>query len=87
MQLSTVMACLSVGAQAVFLLVVAYFALYVLLELRVLFISRRVERRRLSELSPAPAAGAENFSPPVTVLLRRLPFSCRSATKQRSCSA
>ncbi len=80
MQLSTVMACLSVGAQAVFLLVVVYFALYVLLELRVLFISRRVERRRLSELSPAPAAGAENFSPPVTVLL---PICNEAAVVQR----
>lgn len=54
-------------AQGLFFLVVAYFALYVLLELRVMLISRRVERRRLAEIS----SSAENldFSPMVSVLL------------------
>ena len=42
---------LSYFAQAVFAVVVAYFALYVFLELRVLLISRKVERRKLSEVT------------------------------------
>lgn len=55
--------------QIVFLLVIAYFALYVLLELRVLLISRRVERRRLIELSePGPALEGTAL-PRVSVLL------------------
>ena len=44
------LAFLSWFAQAIFLVVVLCFALYVLLELRVLLISRRAERRKLAEL-------------------------------------
>ena len=56
-------------AKAVFLLVVAYFALHVLLELRVMLISRKAERRKLTE-QEAPASGLEaDFRPPVSVLL------------------
>lgn len=40
---------LSYAVQSVFLLVVLYFALYVLLELRVLLISTRTEKRRKQE--------------------------------------
>lgn len=55
--------------QAVFLAVVVYFAVYVLLELRVFLISRRVERRELTELAH-PGVGPEaDFWPPVSVLL------------------
>jgi cellulose synthase (UDP-forming) len=60
---------LSYLVQAVFLVVVAYFAVYVLLELRVLLISRKAERRKLTELA-APAAGlADAFKARVSVLL------------------
>lgn len=63
-------ALLSWSIQAVFILVVAYFALYVLLELRVLLISRRGERRKLTELAVGPANELESaFSPQVSVLL------------------
>jgi len=56
-------------SQAVFLLVVAYFALYVLLEMRALLISNKVERRKLAEVTQ-PSIGIEDtFSPPVSVLL------------------
>jgi cellulose synthase (UDP-forming) len=53
--------------QAVFLLVVACFALYLALELRVLSISRRVERRKLGELASPPLD--DDFRPSVSVLL------------------
>lgn len=71
---------LSYFAQAVFLLVVTYFAVYVLLELRVLLISRKVERRKLSELAPAPADLEDPFRPQLTVLL---PICNESAVVQR----
>lgn len=60
---------LAYAAQAVFLLVVAVFALYVALELRVLLISRRVERRKLCEVRRPALAVGEDFRPPVSVLL------------------
>lgn len=63
------LALLSYCAQLVFLLVVVYFALYVLLELRVLLISRKVERRKLTELAQSSAEFEESFTPPVSVLL------------------
>lgn len=62
------MVLLSYAAQALFLAVVAYFALYVVLELRVLLISRKVERRKLAEMKQS-AAGNGAFSPAVSVLL------------------
>jgi cellulose synthase/poly-beta-1,6-N-acetylglucosamine synthase-like glycosyltransferase len=56
--------------ECLFLLVVAYFALYVLLELRVFLISRRVERRKLTELDHVPAAlEKSSIFPRVSVLL------------------
>ena len=60
---------LSYLAQAIVLLVVAFFALYVLLELRVLFISRQVDRRKLSAMATTTAVESEPFYPPVSVLL------------------
>lgn len=63
------LALLSYFAQLVFLLVVAYFALYVLLELRVLLISRKVERRKLTEYARLAGECEEPFHPPVSVLL------------------
>jgi len=63
------LALLSYAAQAVFLTVVAYFALYVLLELRVLLISRKVERRQLTELAKPSEWLDDDFRPPVSVLL------------------
>lgn len=60
---------LSYVAQSLFLLVVAYFALYVMLELRVLLISRKVERRKLAEISRSGAGQDDAFSPMVSVLL------------------
>lgn len=56
-------------SQGVFLLVVAYFALYVFLEMRALLISNKVERRKLTEVAK-PSVGLEDtFNPPVSVLL------------------
>jgi len=63
------LALLSYFAEAVFLVVVAFFALYVLLELRVLLISRRVERRKLVEHAAPSAEREDDFKPPVSVLL------------------
>lgn len=60
---------LSWFCQAVFLAVVVYFAVYVLLELRVFLISRKVERRELTELSHSGAEPEADFWPPVSVLL------------------
>lgn len=54
--------------QAIFALVVMAFALYVLLELRVLLISKKAERRKLTELTPPPVS-AEGHYPKVSVLL------------------
>ncbi|SMG56500.1 glycosyltransferase [Paraburkholderia susongensis] len=60
---------LSWFCQAIFLVVVVYFALYVLLELRVFLISRKVERRKLTELAhSADEADIERW-PSVSVLL------------------
>lgn len=56
-------------AQAVFLVVVVCFALYVALELRVLLISRRVERRKLREMARSASEPEEIHYPPVSVLL------------------
>jgi len=60
---------LSYVAQSLFLVVVACFALYVVLELRVLLISRKVERRKLAEISRADAGQDDTFTPMVSVLL------------------
>lgn len=60
---------LSYLAQAIFLVVVVCFALYVLLELRVLLISRRVERRKLTEVARPDLSAGIAFNPPVSVLL------------------
>jgi len=61
---------LSYATQAVFFLVVLCFILYVLLELRVLGISRRVERHKLTELaSQLPGMQALPVWPQVSVLL------------------
>jgi cellulose synthase (UDP-forming) len=56
-------------AQALFLLVVVSFALYVLLELRVLMIARRAERRKLEEIALPAHGSADSFFPRVSVLL------------------
>lgn len=63
------LAFLSYTAQFLFFMVVAYFALYVLLELRVLLISRRVERCKLAEISSLQAKEADEFFPMISVLL------------------
>jgi cellulose synthase (UDP-forming) len=54
---------------AVFLLVVAYFSLYVLLELRALLISNKVERRKLTEVLQPPVSFEDGYRPRVSVLL------------------
>jgi cellulose synthase (UDP-forming) len=56
-------------AQTLFLLVVVSFALYVLLELRVLMIARRVERRKLEKIALPENGNADGFFPRVSVLL------------------
>ena len=71
---------LSYVAQTVFFLVVAFFAVYVLLELRVLLISRKVERRKLTELEQPSSSGEGVFCPAVSVLL---PVCNESAVVQR----
>ncbi|SDC67588.1 cellulose synthase (UDP-forming) [Paraburkholderia lycopersici] len=63
------LALLSWVCQLVFLLVVAYFALYVLLELRVFLISRKVERRKLTELAHSTTDAHTDVWPRVSVLL------------------
>jgi cellulose synthase (UDP-forming) len=67
-------------AQAIFLLVVIFFAFYVLLELRVVLISRRVERRRLMRFDSRDGGAAPDFFPPVSVLL---PICNESAVVER----
>lgn len=66
----------AVSMEVLFFIVVGYFALYVLLELRMVLLSRRSgtcersgrpERRKLSAAAPEPADA--NFLPPVCVLL------------------
>jgi cellulose synthase/poly-beta-1,6-N-acetylglucosamine synthase-like glycosyltransferase len=63
------LALLSWFCQAVFLLVVVYFAVYVLLELRVFLISRKVEQRKLTELVHASLPANDGPMPSVSVLL------------------
>jgi cellulose synthase/poly-beta-1,6-N-acetylglucosamine synthase-like glycosyltransferase len=60
---------LSWFCQAVFLVVVVYFALYVLLELRVFLISRKVERRKLTKIAHSTAESETDRWPSVSVLL------------------
>ncbi len=55
--------------QAIFLIVVVYFAVYVLLEVRVFLISRKVERRKLTELVHLTSETQTDRWPPVSVLL------------------
>lgn len=71
---------LSYFAQAAFLLVVVIFALYVLLELRVLLISRKVERRKLAEIAQPTGGNDDAFFPLVSVLL---PICNESAVIER----
>jgi len=56
-------------AQAIFGLVVSFFALYVLLELRVLLISRRVERRKFAGIAQVICDTDDFAFPSVSVLL------------------
>lgn len=60
---------LSIFCQAVFLLVFLYFALYVLLELRALIISNKVDKYKLSEVEQPSVDIEGDFFPPVSVLL------------------
>lgn len=60
---------LSYILQAIFCLVVLSFSIYVLLELRVMLISRKVERRKLAQLAAVPAKAAITEFPKVSVLL------------------
>jgi cellulose synthase/poly-beta-1,6-N-acetylglucosamine synthase-like glycosyltransferase len=76
----TISILLSYLAQSVFVVLVACFALYVLLELRVLLISRKVERRKLTEVAQPAAVPEDAFSPPVSVLL---PICNESAVVER----
>jgi cellulose synthase (UDP-forming) len=71
---------LSWVAQAAFLLVVACFALYVALELRVLLISSKAERRELTEFAQPSAGLDDDFRPSVSVLL---PVCNESAVVER----
>ena len=66
---SLLLSALSWFLQGVFALVVVYFAVYVLLELRVLLIARKVERRKLTALPAALENLDDTFRPLVTVLL------------------
>lgn len=63
------LALLSWFCQVVFLVVVVYFAVYVLLELRVSLISRKVEQRKLTELAHSPSKEEPEYWPMVSVLL------------------
>lgn len=60
---------LSYLLHAVFYAVVGCFAVYLVLELRMLFISRKVERRKLTELAQSAGAPDEQWAPRVSVLL------------------
>jgi cellulose synthase/poly-beta-1,6-N-acetylglucosamine synthase-like glycosyltransferase len=60
---------LSVVTQGLFFLVISYFALYVVLELRVVLISKRVERKKLSSIGLPSTPVDENNLPKVSVLL------------------
>lgn len=70
------LALFSYFAQALFLLVVASFGLYVVLELRVLLLSRKAERRKLTDLAPPQERFEGSFSPRVSVLLPICNESC-----------
>ena len=59
----------SVFIQGVFLFVVAYFAVYVLLELRVVLISKKVERKKLSLIGLPLLGAGSDVLPKVSVLL------------------
>ncbi|AKQ57168.1 glycosyl transferase component of hemin storage system [Bordetella hinzii] len=74
------LAFLSYAAQTIFLVVVAYFAIYVLLEARVLLISRRTERRKLSDLEVPAYCQDDAALPAVSVLL---PICNESAVVER----
>ncbi|SDR41739.1 glycosyltransferase [Paraburkholderia tuberum] len=63
------LALLSWFCRAIFLVVVVYFALYVLLELRVFLISRKVEQRKLTELAHSSSGAQIDSWPLVSVLL------------------
>jgi cellulose synthase/poly-beta-1,6-N-acetylglucosamine synthase-like glycosyltransferase len=63
------LALLSWFCQTVFFVVVVYFALYVLLEMRVFLISRKVERRKLTELAHSVTEAEADRWPAVSVLL------------------
>lgn len=63
------LALISLFTQAMFIAVVAYFALYVLLELRILFISNKAERRKLTELEQSSVVIEDGYNPVVSVLL------------------
>lgn len=78
--MNTLTTLFSYFAQVVFLAVVIYFAIYVVLELRVLLISRQVEKRKLTELARTTAPVEDNFHPSVSVLL---PICNESAVVQR----
>ena len=60
---------LSIVTQGLFFLVISYFALYVVLELRVVLISKRVERKKLSSIELLPTPVDDNNLPKVSVLL------------------
>lgn len=74
------MALFSILLQGVFFAVVVYFALYVLLELRVVLISRKVERRQLAAIEPALPVAEGDDVPLVSVLL---PICNESAVVER----
>lgn len=78
--LRLILASLSWLVQAVFLLIVLCFALYVLLELRVWLISRRAERRKLEGLIQPLDEANDTEWPPVSVLL---PICNESAVVER----
>ncbi|RMG32701.1 MAG: glycosyltransferase, partial [Gammaproteobacteria bacterium] len=56
--------------QGLFVLIEVYYAIYVLLELRTLWISRKAQRRELPRLSACASSAPDTaFAPPVSVLL------------------
>lgn len=63
------LALLSLLTQTLFVAVVVYFALYVLLELRILLISNKAERRKLTELEWSLLEVENDYKPVVSVLL------------------
>ena len=63
------LALLSWFCQVIFFIVVVYFAVYVVLELRVFLISGKVERRKLTELAHSTADAQMDRWPSVSVLL------------------